>query len=82
MQKDLLAAAQEAMRTMEELKQARQASDRIRSQSTVTQDSVGRNQGPERPPGIEHLEELRQALVTEWEKSEAHDQAIKAWRDL
>ena len=53
MQKDLLAAAQEAMRTMEELKQARQESDRIRSQSTVTQDSDGRNQWPERPPGIE-----------------------------
>ena len=62
MQRDLLAAAQEAMRTMEKLKQARQESERIRSQSTVTQDSDGRNQWPERPPGIEHLEELRQAL--------------------
>lgn len=82
MQRDLLAAAQEAMRTMEKLKQARQESERIRSQFTVTQDSDGRNQWPERPPGIEHLEELRQALVTEREKSEAHDQAIKAWRDL
>ena len=82
MQRDLLAAAQEAMRTMEELKQARQESDRIRSQFTVTQDSDGRNRWPERPPGIEHLAELRQAQANEREKSEAHEQAIKAWRNL
>lgn len=82
MERDLLAAAQEAMRTLEELKQARQESDRVRSQFTVTQDSDGRNRWPARPPGIEHLEVLRQAQVKEREKSEAHEQAIKAWREL
>ncbi len=82
MQKDLLAAAKEAMRTMQELKQARQEIDRVRSQFTVTQDSDGHNRWPARPPGIEHLEVLRQAQVKEREKSEAHEQAIKAWRDL
>ena len=82
MHRDLLAAAQEAMRTLEEWKQARQEVDRVRSQFTVTQGSDGRNRWPARPPGIEHLEVLRQAQVEEREKSEAHDRAIKAWRDL
>ncbi len=82
MDRDLLAAAQEAMRTTEEWNQARQESDRLRSQFTVTQDSDGLIRWPERPPGIEHLEKLRQALVAEWEKSEAHEQAIRTWRDL
>ncbi len=82
MQRDLLAAAQEAMRTLEEWKQARQESDRLRSQFTVTKNSDGRNRWPERPPGIEHLEVLRQAQVKEREKSEAPEQAIKAWRGL
>ena len=82
MPRDLQAAAQEAMRTVEEWKQAQKETDRVRKQFMGTLGPDGRVRWPERPTGVKEWEELRHAQAEAREKSEAHEQAIIPRRDL